>query len=110
MLVYCILLKVPLRKGILYVFVRVLVLFAKNNRNLRIDTVQLLFTCKVKVAGIQTSSHEIHKSRGLVYSMVSMVDDGVLCIWELILKILITRKVYVVHLKLCVNYISILKI
>lgn len=32
--------------------------------------------------------------------MVTMVDDGVLCIWELILKVLITRKVYVVHLKL----------
>ena len=100
MLVYCILLKVPLRKGILNVLVRVLVLFDKNNRSLKIDTVQLLFTCKVKVAGVQTSSHEISKSRGLVYSMVTMVDDGVLCIWELILKVLITRKAYVVHLKL----------
>ena len=75
MLVYCILLKVPLRKGILNVLVRVLVLFDKNNRSLKIDTVQLLFICKVKVAGVQTSSHEINKSRGLVYSMMPKDPD-----------------------------------
>ena len=45
----------------------VLVLFAKNNRSLKIDTVQFLFTCKVKLARAQTSRHEINKSRGLVY-------------------------------------------
>ena len=65
--VYCILLNVPLKKGILNVFVRVLVLFAKNSRSLKIDTVQFLFTCKVKLARVQSSSHEINKSQGLVY-------------------------------------------
>lgn len=68
------------------------------------ETVQVPCTCKVKVTGVQTFSHKISKSWGFVYSMVTTVDDGVLYIWgllrELILKIVITRKNYIVHLKL----------
>lgn len=83
---------------------RVLVLFAKSNKSLKMETVQVPCTCKVKVTGVQTFSHKISKSWGFVYSMVTTVDDGVLYIWgllrELILKIVITRKNYIVHLKL----------
>lgn len=79
-------------------------MFAKSNKSLKMETVQVPCTCKVKVTGVQTFSHKISKSWGFVYSMVTTVDDGVLYIWgllrELILKIVITRKNYIVHLKL----------